>query len=187
MTLIVKEWRIDKSWTLFLDRDGVINERNFEGYITSPNQFKFKAGVFDALKIFNGLFDKKILVTNQQGVAKKIMSKRNLDEVHRYMSQELKSNINFEFDAIFTAINRRGAENDRRKPNKSMALEAKEIDQDIDFEKSIMIGDTDSDIKFGTNLGMKTVLINSEEVVTEKPDLTVESLKEFALILNEIK
>ena len=186
MTLTVKEWRIDKSWTLFLDRDGVINERNFEGYITSPNQFKFKTGVFDALEIFNDLFDKKILVTNQQGVAKKIMSERNLNEVHRYMSQELKSNINFEFDAIFTATNRRGAKNDRRKPNKSMAIEAQEMYPSIDFGKSIMIGDTDSDIKFGTNLGMKTVLVNSTEIVTEKPDVTVDNLKEFALILNRI-
>ncbi len=186
MINIVKDWSIDKSWTLFLDRDGVINTRIFNGYVTSPEQFEFKNGVFDALKVFDKIFGKKVLVTNQQGVAKKIMSERNLNEVHRYMSQELKSKLGFEFDAIFVATNFRGAEIDRRKPNEAMALEAKELIPTIDFKKCIMIGDTDSDIKFGTNLGMKTILVNSSEDVSEKPDVTVDSLKEFALILKEI-
>lgn len=183
MIKVLRDWRVDKFWTLFLDRDGVINKRNFNGYITSPDQFEFKNGVFDALNIFDKVFGKKILVTNQQGVAKGMMSERNLNEVHRYMSQELKTKLDFEFDAIFTATNLRGAENDRRKPNISMAVEAKELFPIIDFSKSIMIGDTDSDIKFGTNLGMKTVLVNSSEIVSEKPDVAVNSLKEFALML----
>ena len=186
MIEIVASWNINKSWTLFLDRDGVINERNFGGYIISPNQFKFKNGVLDALEIVDIVFGKSILITNQQGVAKKIMSERNLKEVHRYMSQELKLKSNFEFDAIFTATNFRGAQNDRRKPNSSMALEAKELFSTIDFKKAVMVGDTDSDIKFGTNLGMKTVLVKSDEVVVEKPDVVVSSLKEFALMLKEI-
>lgn len=186
MIKVVADWNIDKSWTLFLDRDGVINERNFDGYITSPNQFKFKKGVFNALDIIDKVFGKSMLVTNQQGVAKNIMSKRNLNEVHRYMSQELKLKTDFEFDAIFTATNFKGAQNDRRKPNSSMGLEAKELFSTIDFEKSVMIGDTDSDIKFGTNLGMKTVLVKSDEAVVEKPDVIVSSLEEFALMLKEI-
>lgn len=179
MIEVVAGWNIDKSWTLFLDRDGVVNERNFDGYIISPNQFKFKNGVFDALEIVDKIFGRSILITNQQGVAKKIMSERNLKEVHRYMSQELKMKSNFEFDAIFAATNFKGATNDRRKPNSSMALEAKKMFSTIDFEKSIMIGDTDSDIKFGTNLGMKTVLVKSKENVALHPDLVVDNLKEF--------
>jgi len=186
MTKTVKHWQIDKSWTLFLDRDGVINKRNFGGYIVSPEQFEFNDGVLDALITLDMFFGKKILVTNQQGVAKKIMSERNLIEVHRYMSQELKTKIDFEFDAIYAATNFKGVENDRRKPNSAMGMEAKELFPDIDFEKSVMIGDTDSDIKFGTNLGMKTVLVSSSESVSERSDVTVNSLKEFALLLKEI-
>lgn len=186
MIEVVAEWNIDNSWTLFLDRDGVINERNFDGYITSPNQFKFKKGVFEALEIIDKVFGRNILITNQQGVAKKIMTGRNLKEVHRYMSQELKLNLDFEFDAVFAATNFKGAPNDRRKPNSAMAFEAKEMFSTIDFEKSVMIGDTDSDIKFGTNLGMKTVLVKSDEVVTEKSDVVVDSLKEFALMIKKI-
>jgi D-glycero-D-manno-heptose 1,7-bisphosphate phosphatase len=183
MTKTVKDWQIDESWTLFLDRDGVINERNFDGYIISPDHFQFNNDVLDALSILDKVFGKKILVTNQQGVAKGIMSERNLNEVHRYMSQVLKTKIDFEFDAIYTATNFRGTENDRRKPNSAMANEAKELFPVINFAKSVMIGDTDSDIKFGTKLGMKTVLVNSSELVSERPDVAVDSLKEFALLL----
>lgn len=186
MINIVKAWSIDKSWTLFLDRDGVINERNFQGYISAPDQFKFKNGVLEAFESLGTIFGKIVLVTNQQGVAKNIMSERNLTEVHRYMSQELKSKSNFELDAIFTATNFKGAENDRRKPNRAMALEAKELFPSIDFKKSIMVGDTDSDIKFGTNLGMKTVLVESDEVVSVKSDIVVNSLNEFAILLKEL-
>ena len=186
MIEVVKDWNIDKSWTLFLDRDGVINERNFDGYITTSDQFKFKDGVVDALKIVDTVFSKCLLVTNQQGVAKNIMSECNLKDVHRYMSQELKMKANFEFDAIMTATNLRGADRDRRKPNSAMAIEAKELFSTINFKKSIMIGDTDSDIQFGTNLGMKTVLVKSDEKVSEKSDIVVSSLKEFALMLKEI-
>lgn len=186
MIEVVEGWNIDKSWTLFLDRDGVINERNFGGYIIEPDAFRFKNGVIEALDVFKTMFGRIILVTNQQGVAKKIMNERNLNEVHRYMSQELKTKIDFQFDAIYVATNLRGAQNDRRKPNPLMALEAKELFSDIEFEKSVMIGDTDSDIKFGTNVGMKTVLVKSDEVVAEKPDVVVDSLKEFALKLKEL-
>ena len=182
----IKNWNIDDSWTLFLDRDGVINVRNFGGYIATSSEFEFISGVFDALNILKDCFGRIILVTNQQGVAKEIMSERNLSEVHRYMSQELKEKIDFEFDAIYAATNLKGAENDRRKPNHAMAMEAKEAYPDINFQKSIMIGDTDSDLKFGTNLGMKTILVNSSEVVNEKPHVAVDRLKDFALMMKKI-
>lgn len=185
MTQSVNDWHINKDWTLFLDRDGVINDRNFDGYIILPEHFTFKEGVIEALNKLNKVFGKIILVTNQQGIAKGIMTKRNLNDIHRYMSKELEKNIGWSFDAIFFADNFKGASIDRRKPNKAMALEAKDLFPIIDFNKSVMIGDTDGDIKFGTNLGMKTVLVNSKETVTEKPTIAVDSLLEFALKLNK--
>lgn len=181
----VDDWKVDKRWTLFLDRDGVVNERNFNGYITDPESFIFKKGVLEALEILNQVFGKIILVTNQQGIGKGIMSKRNLNDIHRYMTQETKMYINWEFDAIFFADNLKGMPADRRKPNKAMALEAKDKFPSIDFSKSVMVGDTNGDLKFGTNLGMKTVLVNSSELISEQPCISVDSLLEFALMLNK--
>lgn len=170
---------IDDSWTLFIDRDGVINERNFEGYITTPDKFKFLPGVFEGLKRIHDKVGRVILVTNQQGVGKGIMTECNLNELHSYMVEKLeKSGIHF--DGIFAATNIRGVRNDRRKPRPNMAFEARRQFEDIDFKKSIMIGDTDGDIRFGTNLGMITVLISSEEKVNEQPDFIVNDLEELA-------
>ena len=46
-----------------------------------------------------------------------------------------------------------------------------------------MIGDTDSDIEFGKNLGMKTVCLKSKEIINESPDLFCNSLLEFCNLL----
>ena len=56
-----------------------------------------------------------------------------------------------------------------------------------DFEKSIMVGDTDSDILFGKNLGMKTIRVLSEEPIEVEADLNVSGLEELLKIIqNEI-
>lgn len=176
------QWKIDGSWSLFLDRDGVINQRNFQGYITSASEFKFSKNALSAFPLLSTLFKNVIVVTNQQGVGKKLMSLRNLEEVHRYMLQEISKNKG-RVDAIYFADNLKGVSPDRRKPGSAMALEAKKQFPSICFEKSIMVGDTDSDLRFGMNLGMKTVLVKSKEPTTLVPDLEVNDLLELAEIL----
>lgn len=171
----MKRLEVDNSWTLFLDRDGVINYRNFEGYITDVNDFIFLPNVLDAIAKLSQIFGRIIVVTNQQGVGKKIMSKSNLEEIHRYMIDEINRHGG-KIDAIFVATNLKGAKTDRRKPNSDMALEAQQKFPAIDFKKSMMVGDTESDIKFGINLGMKTTLIRSKEKVSIEPDFSLNSL-----------
>ena len=65
--------KIDKSWTLFLDRDGVINVRLIDDYVKNINEFEFLPGVLEAFKIFSEKFGRIIIVTNQQGVGKGLM------------------------------------------------------------------------------------------------------------------
>lgn len=181
----IKDWQIDQSWTLFLDRDGVINERIFGGYIKNVDEFVFKEGVISAISNLSGIFNRIVVITNQQGISKGLMTERNLLDIHDYMCEEIE-NAGGWIDKCFYATNLRGAEQDRRKPSAAMAKEAKEYFGDIDFTRSIMVGDTDSDILFGRNLGMKTVLILSEETVSEKADLEVNSLSELEkLVINE--
>lgn len=170
---------IDESWTLFIDRDGVINKRNFDGYITTSDNFNFLPGVFEGLKRLRNKFGRIILVTNQQGVGKGLMTERNLEELHGYMTDELKEH-GVHLDAIYAATNTRGARNDRRKPRPNMALEARQEFKEIDFSKSVMIGDTDGDLRFGMNLGMTTVLVRSDEKVEGQPDFIINDLEELA-------
>jgi len=172
--------------TLFIDRDGVINVRNFDGYITSTNDFIFSPKALDGLKLLSTLFDHFIIVTNQQCIAKKILSKSNLEEIHRYMLQMLATNT-IHIDAIFVAENMKGAVNDRRKPLPIMGLEAKAQFPAINFNRSWMVGDTDSDVQFGMNLGMKTAAIKSKESLTLTPSVLVNDLVELYHALKTIE
>lgn len=171
--------KVDKTWTLFLDRDGVINRRIIGGYITKPKYFEFLPFVIEGLKRLSIQFSRIFIVTNQQGVAKGIMSEDELKAVHHYMQTEFENN-GIKVDKIYCATNISGAEGDRRKPNPAMALEAQVEFQNIDFKKAIFVGDTNSDIQFGMNLGMKTVWIKSDEKIDLNPDIIVQNLKELA-------
>lgn len=169
---------IDFSWTLFLDRDGVINKRDFGGYIQNLNDFHFNSDVFEFLEFAHLHFHRIVVVTNQQGVGKGIMSYEDLDKIHNYMITEVVTK-NGRIDKVYSATNLKTDQNNIRKPLPFMAYQAKHDFSTIDFSKSIMIGDTDSDILFGKRLGMKTILIESEEVTNESPDFRINSLKQL--------
>lgn len=153
--------RIDKSWTLFLDRDGVINVRLIDDYVKNIGEFEFLPGVLDAFKIFAEKFGRIIIVTNQQGVGKGIMTMHDVDEVHTFMKQEIESRKG-RIDAVYVCPQLKTDPNNFRKPSPKMAFMAQHDFPEIDFEKSIMIGDSGSDIEFGKNAGMFTILIGDE-------------------------
>lgn len=175
-------WKIDSSWTLFLDRDGVINHRIMGGYVTKIDEFQFLDGVLDAFEKFNRVFRHVFIVTNQQGIAKKQMEESNLLEIHRYMEDEVLK-VNGKITKCYYAPELKSDIHSTRKPKPFMALKANEEFDGVDFSKSIMIGDTDSDILFGKNLGMKTIRIKTVEPIGVEADFTCLSLKEFSELL----
>ena len=71
--LVIKS-EIDKSWTLFLDRDGVINIESVGSYITNWSEFNFHDGALDALRSLSRVFGHIVVVSNQRGVGRGIMS-----------------------------------------------------------------------------------------------------------------
>ena len=173
-----RDWGIDKTWTLFLDRDGVINQRIMGGYVTDVEGFHFLPDVPEAIAGFSQLVYRIFVVTNQQGIAKGVMSERNLIDIHTYMCDQIHL-ANGKIDKCYFAPNLKGAEEDLRKPGPAMAEMAKLEFPEIEFERAIMVGDTDSDILFGKNLGMKTVRIKTVEPIHVEADLTVDSLMTF--------
>ena len=117
-------------------------------------------------------------MTNQQGIGKGIMTESNLLEIHGYMTKEVE-NLNGTITKCYYAPDLSSDKNLLRKPNTGMALLAKNDYPEVNFEKSIMVGDSDSDIQFGINLGMKTVRIQTVEPINIKADFTFNSLQEF--------
>src|SRR5690625_4745472 len=80
---------INKDWTLFLDRDGVINRRLPNEYVRSIHDFEFLPGVLKVLNEFSKIFGLIIIATNQQGIGKGLMTKQDLDRLHREMLREI--------------------------------------------------------------------------------------------------
>lgn len=169
---------MDHTWTLFLDRDGVINVRKMGGYIQSIEEFEFLPQVPESIAFFSSKVDRIFVVTNQQGIAKGLMTECNLLEIHRYMCEKIET-VGGKITAYYFAPELKSADAPMRKPNPGMALQAQRDFPEVDFNKSIMVGDTDSDILFGKNLGMKTVRIKTVEPIGINADLTVESLDEL--------
>jgi len=154
--------------TLFLDRDGVINVSPKELYVKSWEEFKFEYGVLGALKIFNNYFDYIIVVTNQRGVGKNLMTVESLIDIHINMCFEVLAHggridqVYYCTDLDYNSVN--------LKPNSGMAYKAKLDYKDISFKNSLMIGDSLSDIEFGKRLDMKTILICNDEPQCSNPN-----------------
>ncbi len=177
------DWKntIDNDWTLFLDRDGVINVRIIDGYVTKIEEFEFLPGVIEAFKIFKNKFNRIIVVTNQQGVGKGLMTEDDVKEVHDFMINEVE-NHDGKIDKVYFCPQLKSVPDNYRKPSPKMAYMAKEDFPEIDLSKSIMIGDMNSDVEFGKNAGMMTVFIGDNELKLI-PDGRFNSLYDFAKVI----
>jgi D-glycero-D-manno-heptose 1,7-bisphosphate phosphatase len=177
--------QIQPEWSLFLDRDGVINVRPMNDYVRQLSDFSFLPDVEEALALLSGYFSHIFIVTNQQGVGKGLMSQHNLDEIHDFMKSriELAGGL---ISRIYTCTELEDTAGNCRKPAPLMAYLAKKDFPEIDFSCSVMVGDTISDIQFGRNAGMHTVFVHVSDRAVEA-DLYVSSLMEFARLIQKNK
>lgn len=177
--------KIDKSWTLFLDRDGVINHEKQDDYIHTWDEFTFYEGATEAIKIFTKKFNKILVVTNQRGVGKGLTKLDDLHTIHANMLEEIERSGGH-LDAIYYC-SELDNDNPYRKPNPGMGLEAIKEFPDIDLNKTIMVGNTISDMQFGRNLGVYTIFLPTTRpevnVEDERIDAVYKSLIEFATVL----
>jgi D-glycero-D-manno-heptose 1,7-bisphosphate phosphatase len=177
--------QVNKEWALFLDRDGVINHEKEADYIYNFEEFHFYEGVLEALALTSRVFGPIILVTNQRGVGKGLMSLADLEDIHRQMLVEIRA-AGGRIDQIYYSIDLDNNHPDR-KPNPGMALKALADFPQIDFAKSLMVGNKLSDMHFGRNAGMHTIYIQTTHPDQPLPhpdiDLAFKSLLNFALAL----
>lgn len=180
--MILKDLHIDSSWTLFLDRDGVINKKLENDYVKHWIEFEFLDGVFDALKYFKSLFGKIVVVTNQQGIGKRLYRTEDLELIHKNMLYEV-AFYGGHIDKVYFSPYLSADNHPTRKPGIGMALNAKQDFPEIDFSKSIIIGDSMSDMEFGRAAGMKTIFISEKETEDPKIDLNFKSLNDVIISL----
>jgi D-glycero-alpha-D-manno-heptose 1-phosphate guanylyltransferase len=173
---------VDTSWTLFIDRDGVINPEKQGDYIRNRDEFRFYNGVKESLKMIAEKFGRIIVVSNQRGVGKGLMTEADLSGIHQKMMAEITA-AGGRVDKIYYCTST-DTKHFERKPNPGMALKAKKDFPEIDFSRSIMIGNNSSDMLFGRNAGIYTVFLKTtkpEQVVPHPDiDLALDSLTDFA-------
>lgn len=167
--------------TLFLDRDGVVNYRPVNDYVKNWEEFHFLPGVLDAMKMFSGFFQRIIIVTNQQGIGKNLMTMEDLHKIHQRMIDEIELKGG-RIDRIYYCPDLASKSDNCRKPGIKMAEMAQNDFPEIEFKNCVMVGDTETDMEFGRKIGMTTVLIGSknEPVGKDLIDFTFDQLINFA-------
>jgi len=166
---------------VFLDRDGVINKKAPEGdYIKSWDEFEFLPSVKTAIRKLNENGFLVIIVSNQRGIARGLMTEEDLKEIHRKMKEEL-AEVRAVIDGIYYCPHDLDDHCNCRKPKPGLLLKAAR-EHDIDLGRSWMVGDHESDIEAGKRAGCKTILIsrnpNSNDPEGIEPDLTARTLME---------
>ncbi len=143
---------------LFLDRDGVINEKKLN-YVKNINELKFLPNIFDALKKFNDLGFMIIIVTNQSVINRKIISENQLKKIHNNMLKTMEKNL-CKITKIYYCPHHPDEKCKCRKPNTGMIEQAIK-DFKIKIPNAILIGDSESDIEAANKIKMKSIKIQT--------------------------
>lgn len=144
------------TWTVFLDRDGTLNEKARDGdYVKGPDELRMLPGAAQAVAALNDAGLRVVLVTNQRGVARGLMDLEDVDAVHAALRRELAA-AGAGLDGIFVCPHEKGT-CDCRKPGIGLFVRARDADPGIDFARAIMVGDAATDVEAGRAAGMLTV------------------------------
>lgn len=150
---------------IFLDRDDTIIHD--PGYINNPDQVRLMDGVAESLIELRTMGYKLVIVSNQSGVARGIITEKKLGEIHERLTDLLAAKGAY-LDRIYYCpyhpegvIPKYRMESELRKPNPGMFLTAAQ-ELDLDLGQSWTIGDSGRDIEAGLRAGCKTILISGK-------------------------
>jgi D-glycero-D-manno-heptose 1,7-bisphosphate phosphatase len=160
--------------TVFLDRDGVINEKVPEGkFICSPAELHVLPGAPQAIARLNQAGLRTLVVSNQRGIAKGLYTAEDVEAINRALQETLAMH-GARLDAFFICPHDKD-ECQCRKPLPGLFEKAVKAFPGVRADESAMIGDSFVDIEFGRRLGMPTILIEGDPAL-HKPDL-VEAIR----------
>ena len=141
---------------VFLDRDGVIN-RDSTDYIKSWPEFEFIAGSIEAIRdlTLNGFIS--IVITNQSALPRRLLSRQELEHIHRMMSKTIAAGGGKITD-IFFCPHLPDDRCDCRKPKPGLILQAQRK-YNIDLTQTILVGDSARDIECARNAGCGNAIL----------------------------
>jgi D-glycero-D-manno-heptose 1,7-bisphosphate phosphatase len=144
---------------ILLDRDGVINERIMGGFVTSWSQFRFRDGVIPALAAFTRLDLPIVVVSNQSGIGRNLFSPEALKSITEQFVSGLKAQ-HARIDAVYYCPHTSDNDCDCRKPRPGLLLAAAR-DWHLDLERSVLVGDTESDLQAARAVNCRAVFFPS--------------------------
>ena len=145
-----------KSPALFIDRDGTIIKQIDGYYISSIEQIELIENIFPAILMLQNEGYLIIIVTNQAGINKGILSNEQVDEINQHIIQLLKKQ-GIDISAVYVCPHKPEEQCKCRKPQPGILLKAAK-EYNIDLDNRIIIGDTDKDTEAGLNAGLKKVI-----------------------------
>ena len=168
---------------VFLDRDGVINAKLPEDrYVAHTWEFRLLPGVVQALRSLAKLGYVLVVITNQRGIGRGLMTESQLDAVHDFMCEEFRRG-GVTVDAVYHCPHDKNENCPCRKPEPGMILDAGR-DLGIDLGSSYMVGDSPSDIGAGKRAGTRTVRITAGD--DDTADLVFPGLPAFAEFMEDL-
>jgi len=146
------------SWTVFLDRDGVLNRKAPDGdYVKTWDEFAWLPGAREAVRLLNVAGILTVVVTNQRGVARGLMTAEDVISIHRRMQEELHQ-LGARLDGIYFCPHEVG-ECRCRKPEIGLFLQARSELPEIDFSRSFMVGDSLADMEAAHRIRARPVWV----------------------------
>lgn len=161
--------RLEPGRTVFVDRDGTINESPPQGeYLTSADSVRLIPGAAEAIRTLNAYPAKVVVVTNQRGIALGKMTEADLTAVNERIEAEL-GRAGARLDGVLHCPHHAGS-CDCRKPEPGMLLRAVGEIEGVEIEGAAMVGDSAIDVEAGRRLGLTTVRIGRSARSDPEPD-----------------
>lgn len=151
---------------VFFDRDGIVNRRLIGDYVKNIAEFEFIPDFLETLLKVKQLGYYALLVTNQQGIGKGLLTIDDLQQIHNHMQNELKAKTGFAFDDIAFCPSLDSDNDYRRKPNPGMIWDFIHKYK-LNPTQCWMIGDSVTDIIAAQKAGLHSILINESDLEVE--------------------
>jgi histidinol-phosphate phosphatase family protein len=183
--------RVGRQWCLFLDRDGVLNRRVVGDYVRSWSDIEWLPGVHAALPELRQWAPYVVVVTNQQGIGKGLMSSGDVTEIHLRLQAEL-ADQGVVIDEFLVCPHLESDGCDCRKPKPGLVLDWLARHRDCEAELSVMVGDSPSDLEMAHNVAAVTggcigIGIGGRTGVAALADAVWDSLGDFAVAVGQAR
>jgi histidinol-phosphate phosphatase family protein len=165
---------------VFFDRDGIINESPGPGYVEHKDDFHMIAAFPEALRVVRERGFMAIVITNQRGIARGIMTRQAVDQIHDRLLRQLEEQ-GLHVDDIYVCPHNNN-ECECRKPLPGMFLQAARK-HGIELSASWMIGDNESDVQAGHNAGCATVRVFEGQPHETAADYHIACMKDLPALL----